>query len=585
MMWRTNIIKVALGRKPADLVIVNGQLVNVHTAEIYPVDVAIAAGRVAIVGDVSRATGPETEVFDARGCFLVPGLIDAHMHTESSGVTLTQLSRILLPRGVTTIMYAHEIANVLGVPGMDLVREEARLVPLKIYFETPTSVPWAPGLEMPATPLSVDDVRQMLEWKESVSLGESDYFDLLDLDQAILSKIEAAYQLGKPVNGHAAMASQDELMAAIGAGFSDDHENYSADEVLAKLRLGMKVILREANIPWLAEAVTEHDIDTRNLLLCIDDKLVTDLLSDGGVDHTVRVAITHGIDPMTAIQMATINAAVHFRVDFDVGSISPGKIADILITESLEELPAKAVIANGQLVGRDGSFVPDLPVFEYPDWAKSTVHLKGKLSADDFEILANIEEGEVKARVMEISAGGWVRTWESQPLPVRAGKVVLGSPYERVAVVERHGGDGNIAVGIAEGIGLKHGAVASSVSHDCHNVTVLGTNTADMAACVNALAATGGGFAAAQGGEIVALVEFEIAGLMSQAPYEEVVEKLDRFETVIRSELGFPDDMEFIVFNFIALQSSPFQAAITDRGLIDTYSRRVVPVIISSTTP
>ncbi len=584
MTWRKNVIEVALGRRPADLVIINGQLVNVHTREIYPANVAISAGRVAVVGDVSRITAPDTEVIDAEGCFLVPGLIDAHMHTESSGVTLTQLSRILLPRGVTTIMYAHEIANVLGVPGMALVREEAQNVPLKIYFETPTSVPWAPGLEMPATTLSVDDVREMLGWKESVSLGESDYFDLLDLDEAILSKIDAAQGLGKPVNGHVAMAPHDELMAAVGAGFNDDHENYSADEVLAKLRLGMKVILREANIPWLAAAVTKQDIDTHNLLLCIDDKLVTDLLRAGGVDHTVRVAIAHGIDPMTAIQMATINAAAHFRVDLDVGSISPGKIADILITESLEELPAKAVIANGQLVGRDGEFLLDLPVFEYAGWARNTVHLKGKLAADDLEIPAGVEEGEVEARVIKIAAGGWVRTWESRRFPVREGKIVLSSPYERVAVIERHGGDGNIAVGIAEGIGLQRGAVASSVSHDCHNITVLGTNAEDMAVCVNALAEAGGGFAAVKGGEIAALVELEIAGLMSQAPYEEVVEKLDRFETVIRSELGFPDDMEFIVFNFIALQSSPFQAAITDRGLIDTYSRRVVPVIISRST-
>ncbi len=584
MTWRKAVIEVALGKRPADLVITGGRLVNVCTREIYPADVAMAEGRIAIVGDVKQAIGPQTEVVEASGCYLVPGLIDSHMHTESSGVTLTQLARVLLPRGVTTILYAHEIANILGVQGMELVRAEARQVPLKIYFETPTSVPWAAGLEAPATTLSVEDVRTMLEWPESASLGESDYFDVLRLDEAILAKLDAAHALGKPVNGHAAMVSGAELMAIAAGAFHDDHENYSAEEVLAKLRLGMKVMLREANIPWLTAAVTEHEVDTRNILLCIDDKLVNTLLREGGVDNTVRVAIEHGIDPLTAIQMATINAAAHFRLDLDVGSISPGRIGDVLVTESLEELPAKVVIANGQLVAREGQFLLDLPAFRYPAWAKRTVHLKRPVTSADFEIAVDIEEGEADLRVIEVSGGGWVKTWGTATFPVRGGKVHVDAvgPYNLVAVVERHGGDGHIALGVVKNIGLQCGAVASSVAHDCHNITVVGTNTADMAACVQALAEVGGGFAAVEGGQIAALVEFEIGGLISEAPYEEVVEKLDRFEHIIRSQFGFAQDVEFVVFNFLVLQSSPFQAAITDRGLIDTYSQSIVPLVLST---
>ena len=581
MSWRENAIKVALGKKPADLVVTNGKLVNVSTKEIYPADVACVDGRIAIVGDAKAAVGAKTTVVDAAGGFLVPGLIDSHMHTESSGVTLTELSKVLLPRGVTTILYAHEIANVLGVPGMEQVRKESRKVPLKVFFEAPTSVPWATGLEMPATKLTVPQVREMLAWKETASLGESDIFDVLNLDKAILAKLDAAEALGKPVNGHAAMVSGEQLMAIAAGAFHDDHENYTPEEVLAKLRLGMRVMLREANLPWLASAVTGNQLDMRNLLLCIDDKLINTLVREGGVDNTVRVAIQHGIEPLAAIQMATINPAVYFRLDLLLGSISPGRLGDILITDSLETLAAKAVVANGELVARDGRFLPKLPAYRYPQWTKKSVHLKRPAAASDFAIRASMGEGEIDARVLKISGGGWVKEWGSQRFPVKERIVTLdpGGAFNLIAVVERHGGDGKIGRGIAEGIGLKRGAVASSVGHDCHNITIVGTNPEDMAVCVNALAKSGGGFVAVNEGRVIATVDLPVAGLVADAPYQEVVAELDQFEKAIRSQLGFPSEMEFVVFNFIVLQSTPFQAAITDRGLIDTYSQSIVPLL------
>ncbi len=584
MTWRERVIQVALGHRPADLAVTGGQLVDVNTHEVYPADVAIVEGRIAAVGDVGRSIGSETQVVSAEGCYLVPGLIDSHMHTESSGVTLTQLARILLPRGVTTILYAHEIANVLGVRGLEAVREESRRLPLKVFFEAPTSVPWARGLEKPASSLSVEDVRKILAWKETASLGESDYFDLVGLDEAIMAKIEAARGLGKPVNGHAAMVAGPELMAVAGGGFSDDHENYTPDEVLRKLRLGMKVFLRESNLPWLAPAVTQHHIDTRHLALCIDDKLVNTLLRQGGVDSTVRVAIAHGINPLDAIQMATINAATHFRLDGEIGSISPGRVADILVTDTLEGLAARAVIASGQLVARDGEFLVDLPVYRYPQWAKNSVHLARRLVAGDLQIPVGIEQGTAEARVLELSSGGWVKTWGRDTFRVEGGRLVVDASgrYNLVAVVERHGGDGHIAVGIVGGLGLRRGAIASSVAHDCHNITIVGVDPEDMAMCANVLAEVGGGFVAVDQGQVVALVELEVAGLISEAPYEEVVAKVDDFEEVIHRRMGFPEDVEFVVFNFIVLQSSPFQAAITDRGLIDVYARAVVPAVISA---
>jgi adenine deaminase len=581
MTWRKSVIQVALGQKPADLVVTGGRLVNVNTREIYPADVAVADGRIAILGDVQRAVGPGTERIDATGCFLVPGLLDSHLHTEDSQVTLTELSRVLLPRGVTTVMYAYEIANVLGVRGTQLIREESRAVPLKVYFQSPTSVPWCKGLETTGTVLSPDDVREMLAWEETVSLGESDVFDILALDEAILAKLEAAHEAGKPVNGHAAMVTGANLMAVAAGAFHDDHENYTADEVITKARLGMRVMLREFNLPWVAEAVTRKQIDTRNLLLAIDDKPVHWLVKQGGVDAAVRAAIAQGIDPMTAIQMATINPAVYFRLDLNLGSISPGRIADLFLVETLEALEAKAVIANGKVVARDGKFLLQLPRHPYPDWAKGTVRLGRKMTGQDFEIRSEAGDA-VEARVIVLREAGFVRKLEPRRLPVRKGCVELASDdaWNYIAVVERHSGKGGIGLGVVEGFGIRAGAIATTVGHDCHNLTVVGKSRDDMAACANALADSGGGYVAVRNGKILAHVPLEIAGLTTEAPYEEVVEKLEAFEAVCRDELGFPKEMMFLMITAFVFEGTPFGVAITDKGLVDGYKQEIVPLIV-----
>ncbi|MCJ7706673.1 MAG: amidohydrolase family protein [Anaerolineales bacterium] len=581
MAWRKSVIQVALGEKPADLVVTGGRLVNVNTREVYPADVAIAEGRIAIVGDVQRAIGPATEVVDAKGCLLVPGLLDSHLHTEDSQVTLTELSRVLLPRGVTTVMYAYEIANVLGVRGTQLIRDESRVVPLKVYIQSPTSVPWCKGLETTGTTLSPEEVREMLAWKETVSLGESDVFDILNLDESILAKLDAAHDARKPVNGHAAMVTGGQLMAVAAGAFHDDHENYTAEEVLAKVRLGMRVMLREFNLPLVAAAVTQNKVDTRNMLLAIDDKPVHWLVKQGGVDSAVRAAIANGIDPMTAIQMATINPAVYFRLDLNLGSISPGRIGDLFLVETLEGLEAKAVIANGKVVARDGKFLLQLPTYHYPSWAKGTVRLSRPVTARDFEIRSDSGDA-IEARVIVLREGGFVRKLEPRKLPVRNGCVELGEngPWNYIAVVERHTGKGGIGLGVVEGFGIRQGAIATSVGHDCHNLTVVGNNRDDMAVCVNALADSGGGYVAVRDGRILAQVTLEIAGLTTEAPYEQVVEKLDRFEAVCRDELGFPKDMMFLMITAFVFEGTPFGVAITDKGLVDGYEQRILPFFV-----
>jgi adenine deaminase len=584
--WRKSVIEVALGKKPADLVIRGGKLVNVNTREIYPADVAVVDGRFAIVGDVSQAVGPTTQVVDAEGLFMVPGFIECHWHTEDSQVTLTQLSRVLLPHGVTSIMYAHEIANVFGVPGQKAVVDEARQVPLKAFFEIPPSVPWARGLENTGVTLSVDDVREMLSWKEAVSLGESDIFDIINLDPDILAKFEAAHELGKPVNGHAAMVSGAQLMAVIAGGFHDDHENYFGEELLTKARLGLRMIIREFNIPDLVPALIESKIDTRNMMFAIDDKPIHYLAMTGGVDSAIRTAISSGLEPLTAIQMGTINAAIHFRKDHDIGSISPGRIGDVILTDSLENLTAHAVIANGKLVARDNQFLLDLPMYHYPDWMKHSVKLNVLPTPEQFEISPGIEEGEAEVRLFVLSEHGFVRVFETRKFPVRHGKLVLETTgkYNRIAVIERHSGNGRISLGLIDGFGMKKGAMASTIGHDSHNITIIGTNNEDMAACADALVKSGGGYVAVVDGKVVAQVELEIAGLITEEPYEKVIEKLGHFEATIRNELGFPEDMMFLMITAFVFQGTPFLTAITDVGLVDTYSQTIQPLIVSTST-
>jgi adenine deaminase len=425
MSWRESVIQVALGKKRADLVIKGGKLVNVSTREVYRADVAIADGRVAVVGDVSACTGRGTKIVRAYGCYLLPGFIDSHVHTEDSQVTLTELSRALLPHGVTAVLHAHEAVNILGLRGQDMIRDEIHRIPLKVYIQAPPSVPWAAGLETTGAAISVEDVTEMLSWRETASLGESDVYDILKLDEHILAKLDAAAAAQKPVNGHAAMVKGERLMAVAAGAFHDDHENYTPDELMTKVRLGLRVMLREFNIPVLAPAVAQGSVDTRNMLLATDDKPIHWIVKKGGVDQALRQAIEYGIDPVTAIQMATINPATYYRLDLEIGSISPGRIADVVITRSLKKPKAVSVIANGQLVVRWGRFLPDLPPYRYPDWAKGTIHLSRRLEPSDFEIKPGFEAGEVEVNVVKISEGGFVRALEPQSFPVKGGKLVL----------------------------------------------------------------------------------------------------------------------------------------------------------------
>jgi len=583
-MNRVELSCVALGKKPADLVIKGGKLVNVETSEIEPkADVVIAGNRIALVGDAGRCVGTRTHVINARGKFLTPGLLDAHVHVESSMLTVTQFARVVLPRGTTgAFIDPHEIANVLGMRGVKLMLDESERLPLKVFVALPSCVPSAPGLETSGAEIAPDDIARGLRWKRVVGLGEvMNYQGVLAGDKKMRGEIDAALRARKVVEGHAPGLLGGELSAYVAAGVRSDHESTSPEEAIQKLRLGMALEIREGSaaksLAALIKPILKLGLDTRHCLLATDDMHPKDLM-EGHMDNVVRRAIEEGVDPVEAIRMATLNTAEHFGVDDDIGSISPGKIADVLIVGDLKKFDVAAVVASGKVVAKRGKLIAAHPARGYPSFARKIVNLKRKVLPGDFAVKGGA--GRARARVIWLVEGQIITKHRVERLGVEGGFVV-GDPRRdiaKVAVVERHRATGNIGLGFVRGFGIRRGAIASSVGHDAHNITVVGADERDMAAAVNEIARVGGGQVVARGGKILARVELPIAGLMSDKPSEVVAAQLERLHRAAES-LGVKLESPFMQLAFLPLAVIP-ELRITDRGLVDVERQKIVSLLV-----
>lgn len=583
---REGLVDVALGKVPADLAIKNGRLVNVNTCEIEDgIDVAVKGKRVALVGDARHCIGGDTVVIDAKGKHLVPGLLDAHVHIESSMVTVTQFARAVLPRGTTGVFIdPHEIANVLGMRGIRLMLDEGKDLPLKVFITLPSCVPSAPGLETTGAEIGPAEIAEGLKWERVVGLAEVMNFPgVLAGDPKMHGKIEVALERQGAVEGHAPGLLGKELSAYIAAGVRSDHESFARGEAIEKLRLGMKLEMREGsaakNLADLIKPILELKLDTRHCLLATDDRHPEDLLKEGHMDHVLRRAIREGVDPVRAIQMATINTAEHFRVDGDLGSISPGKLADVLIVDDLQKFEVKAVVANGKLVAKNGRLLGELPAPSYPRFARETMNLR-RVYPGDFAIAAPIKVGEAEVRVIGLIEGQVITEHETATLDVEDGCVRpdLANDILKVAVVERHRATGNIGLGFVHGFGMREGAIASSVGHDAHNITVVGISDGEMAAAVNAVAKMGGGQVAVRKGKALAKVELPIAGLMSDKPVESISTQLKRLHRAAR-DLKIRVKSPFMRLSFLPLAVIP-KLRITDKGLIDVEKFRPVDLLL-----
>ena len=585
-----NLIDVAMGRVPADLVIRKGTWVCVQSGEFVPdTDIAIKDGRIAYVGpDASPAIGEHTHVLEAQGKYLVPGLLDGHMHIESGMLTVTEFVRAVLPRGTTGMFIdPHEIANVFGLKGVKLMADEAALQPIHIWVQVPSCVPSAPELETAGADLTSADVATAMQWGNVIGLGEMmNYRGVASADPEMLAEMKATRDAGKIIGGHYASADLGPAFHAYAAsGIEDDHEGTRLEDAVARARQGMRVMLRYGSawqdVAAQVAAITKLGLASNRFILCTDDSNAGTLVNEGHMDRVIRHAVSQGLSPMTALQMSTINTAEHFGVSREVGMIAPGRWADILLVNDLKEFQVELVLVKGQVAAEKGKLLIDLPDVEYPDWATRSVHLKRPLSAVDF--LLKVSGKLAGAKKVKVNVIGILENKAStkhlqMDVPVKDGEIRIPAGLAKVALVERHHQTGTIQLGLVSGFGLTGScAIASTVAHDCHHMLVVGTGDEDMALAANKLAEVGGGQVVVLKGQVIALVELAIGGLMSTEKAEKVAQKVTRILDAFRScgcKLNNPN----MTMSLLALVVIP-EIRISDKGLVDVEHFAFIPFV------
>jgi adenine deaminase len=573
---------VCMGREPADLVIAGGRLVNVHTREVLDgVEVAVKAGRIAMFGDCAHTRGPATRVLDAEGAHLVPGLIDTHLHVESAMVTVGAFADAVLPHGTTTALIDnHEMANVLGLEGIRWMLEEGSALQLKVLLAVPSCVPALPGFEDAGATITPDDVREALTWEGVAALGEMmNMPGVIESDDATHAMIGAVLDARRPVTGHWSLHGWDDhrLHAYAAAGVDSDHETVLRSDALAKLRAGMWVQLREGSawhdVEKLAPVLLEDGIDSRHALLVTDDMHPETLATVGHLNHAVRTAIRCGIDPLLAIQMATVNAAEYMGYRHDLGSIAPGRCADVLLVDDLAEMRPRLVLADGEPIGSE------IPRYEYPARARDTVRIAREPTIEDLRVPA--PGASARVRAIGMVPGELATEHRIVDAPVVDGEVRADPSIDlaKAASIERHGGPGTIGVGFVQGLGLQHGAVATTVAHDNHNLLVVGMDDADMLAAVARLRETGGGMVAVDGGEVIGEVRLPIAGLMSDRSVPEVADEVRSLARAYET-LGATMEYPFMMVSFLSLGVIP-ALRVTNRGLVDGREFALVDPVVA----
>lgn len=583
---------VAQGIQPAETVIKGAKLVNVCTAEIQDgIDVAIAKGRIAYVGaNADHCIGDETHVISADGAYIAPGFLDGHIHVESSMLGVTEYARVTVPHGTTGIyMDPHEICNVLGLEGVKIMDEDARRVPLKTMITTPSCVPAVPGFEDTGSAVGPADIAETMTWDSVVGLGEMMNFPgILSGSDHAHGEVAETLKADRVVTGHYSLPETDRgLNAYIASGVRCCHESTRAEDALEKMRRGMYAMMREGSawhdLATLAPVVAEGKIDSRFAVIVSDDNHPNTLVEKGHLDYLIRRAVEEGIDVITAIQMCTINCATCFKMDDELGSIAPGKCADIVFLKDLESIEVTRVMIDGTVVAEDGKPLFDPAPFEYPAWATHSMHVKDPITPASFIVAPeHLAEGATEAviRVMEVIGGHVGNIERHLSVPVCEG--AIRSDVERdilkTFVFERHHATGTFGYGFTQGFGITRGAMASTVAHDAHNLLVVGANDEDMAIAANTLIESGGGMVVVADGEILGHVPLPIAGLMAPLSAEEMSVKVARLEQAWE-EIGCTMPSPFMTMALIPLACLP-DLRLTNRGLVDCNTFRFVDLLV-----
>ncbi len=561
-------LSVARGETPAELLFTNAQLVNVFSGEIHPADVAVDDGRVIGFGDYEAR-----EVIDLAGAFLVPGLIDGHFHVESTMVTVPEFARAVVPHGTSAMVIdPHEFTNVLGREGIDYVRESSRGLPIDFFIMLPSCIPATP-LETSGARLHAADLAEMINDDRIAGVAELMNYPGVFLGmESELAKVRAGK--GKLIDGHAPGLRGRNLNAYALAGVRSDHESTELEEAREKLRLGLHLLVREGsterNLEHIIALVTPQN--SANCSFATDDKLPGDLLREGHIDHSIRKAIALGLPPMTAIQMGTINTARHYRLR-NHGAIAPRYWADFLVLDNLEEFAVRRVYKKGKLVAEDGEYRgPEVAIAKAP---RNTMNVRFA-GAEDMAVPA---AGAKAIKVIELVPEQIVTNAISVSPKVEGNSIVSDTDADilKLVVVERHHATGNVGVGFVRGFELKRGALGSTVAHDAHNIIVVGVADSDILAAIAALQTMGGGQVAIEDGKEMAALPLPIAGLVSDRPLAEVVEKIEALKAAA-ARLGSHLPAPFMSLSFLSLSPIP-ALKLTDQGLVDAVAMKLIELI------
>ena len=561
------LISVAKGELSADLVLANARVVNVFTGEVERGNVAVCGDRIAGVGDYHQAG----QVIDLEGKYLAPGLINGHTHLESSMLDVTQYAKAVVPQGTLAIVSdLHEIANVCGLDGISYVRDCARRLPLDFFLMAPSCVPATTHLETSGADIGFEDIIRILRWKECRGLGEVMNFPgVITGAQMVLDKLNVAEE--KVVDGHAPGVRGKDLSAYIAAGIYSDHETVHLDEAREKMRQGMYIMIREGssekNLDTLLPLV--NDKTYKRCFFVVDDRSCVDLFNDGDIGAVVRKAIQRGLDPIRAIQMATINTAEYFRL-YRLGAIAPGYLASMIVTGDLSDLQVDMAFYHGRLVAEGGK-----PVF--PTYKMNSERVTNTVNVKPFtvEALRLSSSGEAE-QIIEIVSDQIITKKRVGKVEIKDGVVIPDTERDilKLVVVERHKAAGNIGLGMVSGFTLKRGALASSIAHDSHNIIAVGIDDEDIFAAIKEIERLQGGLVVVSGGKVLGYLALPIAGLLSDMPVGTVVRKLEKLEQLAR-ELGSVLPSPFATLSFLALPVIP-ELRLTDLGVVDVNEFKLI---------
>jgi adenine deaminase len=582
---RTKRVEAARGVRPLDLLIENVRLMNVYTGEVYPAEVGVSDGVIVYAAEPGWK-GPEpAQRYDGQGKFAVPGLIDSHVHIESSMMSPARFAEAVLPHGTTTIVTdPHEVGNVFGLRGVRYMLDATAGLPLRVFVQAPSCVPSVPGVETAGADFGPQEIAELLSWDRVIGLAEvMDYVAVIRQTPRMAGILAAAHDQKKVISGHCPGLRGQDLAAYLVGGPESDHEGVDEEELIEKLRAGMSV---EGRVSSFSESMSIIGrIYKRlgrlptNLVLCTDDDYPNDIYEHGQLDATVRGGIQAGIPAIDVVRASTLNAALRHRL-YDQGAIAPGKRADLLLTANLDEFIVDEVFAGGRLVAKGGKMLDAQRLHSSATTAglesENSIHLPHAPRTEDYVLKARPGKISERIHVMRILTS-LVRLLEEVELPVRGGLVDYTADPELalVSIQERHGKTGGQSLSLTRGLDLARGAVGSTVEHDCHNLLVAGRSAADMAVVAQALAECGGGFAAALDGHITALVPLPIAGLMSQKNVAEMSADLSQLNDALHA-LGMTVRQPLSLLLSLALPVIP-QVGLTDLGLVDVAQQKLIP--------